>query len=128
MYEKTKSGGEKRIWFSSIPVIFAVVFLFHIPQFINMLSEGKDCPFDRTERKKGDLLLIFCGEKADINSADPDELQKILRAILKDKNKAEKITNYIKNTKVNSIDELVEIQGIGKRTVEKIERFFFAGE
>ncbi len=119
--------------------IFIISLLALIPNMCSTLQKiSKDkCPITWVENNltqkesTGKIEYIFCGVKVDINSAvenNEEELETVIKAIIRSRTKAEKIVDELKKMgRINSVYELEEIKGVGRKTVEKLADFFDVG-
>ena len=93
-----------------------------------LLKEEKEKNLNQKRKLSKKIEYIFCGEKIDINFAvenDDEELKSVIRAIIRSRTKAEKIVEGLKKMgRINSIYELEEIKGVGRKTVGKLADFF----
>lgn len=80
---------------------------------IYKIGEKNDILENKTENSDNNSSLI------NINSATKEELMKITGI---GETKAEKIIEYREKNKFNSIEDIIKVKGIGKKTFEKIKK------
>jgi ERCC4-type nuclease len=93
-----------------------LTFLIFIMK-LDMVVAFKKCP-----GRENIILNVLCGEKISIN-CQKEEILDALRLFVNE-SQARKIYEYIKYTKIDSIDELEKIKGVGPKTIQRISEFF----
>ena len=96
--------------------MFMLTFLIFIMK-LDMVFAVKKCP-----GRENIILNVLCGEKISIN-CQKEEILDAIRLVVNE-SQARKIYEYIKYTKIDSIDELEKIRGVGPKTVQRISEFF----
>jgi ERCC4-type nuclease len=96
--------------------MFMLTFLILIMK-LDMVVAVKKCP-----GRDNIILAVLCGEKISIN-CQKEEILDALRLFVNE-SQARKIYEYIKYTKIDSIDELEKIKGVGPKTIQRISEFF----
>jgi ERCC4-type nuclease len=96
--------------------MFMLTFLIFIMK-LDMVVAVKKCP-----GRENIILNVLCGEKISIN-CQKEEILDALRLFVNE-SQARKIYEYIKYTKIDSIDDLEKIKGVGPKTIQRISEFF----
>lgn len=76
--------------------------------------------FPKTGRMSGRELLAF-GKRIDINSADAEDLEAL--PFIGKKTAAEIVSYREENGPFDGLDDLLDVKGIGEKTLEKIREF-----
>ena len=73
---------------------------------------------ENTKAEKSETELVTVSDKVNINTATKEELMSLqgIGEVL-----SERIIEYRKNAKFNSIDEIQQVKGIGEKTFEKLK-------